>query len=57
MKGDDTLKQTFTNTTLGETWEVEVERSDINELRRRAEPIALRTIQRDCILLLSSTDI
>lgn len=56
MKGDDTLKQTFTNTTLGETWEVEVERADLNELRRRAEPFALRTIPRDCLLLLSATD-
>lgn len=56
LKGDDTLKQTFTNTTLGETWEVEVERTDVDELRRRAEPYALRTIPRDCLLLLAATD-
>lgn len=56
QQGDDTKMKAWTNTTLGQTWEGEIERTEADELKLRAEPYALRTMPRDCLLLLASTD-
>lgn len=54
--GDTTKMQAFTNTTLGECWEGEIERTDASELQQRAEPFPLRLMPRGCLLLLASID-
>ncbi|MDX9944276.1 MAG: phage terminase large subunit family protein [Azonexus sp.] len=54
--GDDNKMKAFTNTTLGECWEGEIERTDAEELRQRAEPFALRTLPMGCLLLLCAVD-
>ncbi len=54
--GDDSKMKAFTNTTLGECWEGEIERTDADELKQRAEPFKLRTLPRDCLLLLCGCD-
>ena len=56
IEGDDTKLKAWTNTTLGWTWEGEVERTDADELRNRAEPFPLRRMPRDCLLLLCAID-
>ncbi len=56
QEGDDTKLKAWTNTTRGETWEGEVERTDAEELRNRAEPFPLRHMPRDCLLLLCGMD-
>lgn len=48
--------QTFTNTTLGEYWAEDYEKSDENELRARAEPFALERCPMGCVLLLAGID-
>lgn len=48
--------KTWTNTTKGESWEGEIERTDADELRNRAEPFKLRQVPRDCLLLLCGAD-
>ncbi|NTV09555.1 MAG: phage terminase large subunit family protein [Zoogloea sp.] len=55
-RGDDNAMKTFTNTTLGECWEGEIERTDADELKQRAEPFPLRLMPRDCLLLLCGCD-
>lgn len=55
-EGDDTVLKTFTNTTLGEAWEGDVERTDVEELMARAEDFPLRYMPRDCLLLLCAMD-
>lgn len=54
--GDATKMQAFTNTTLGECWEGEIERTDASDLKQRAEPFPLRLMPRGCLLLLASID-
>ncbi|MBW7896532.1 MAG: phage terminase large subunit family protein [Opitutaceae bacterium] len=54
--GDESKMKAWTNTTLGECWEGEIERTDADELKARAEPFPLRILQRDCLLLLCATD-
>lgn len=54
--GDDAKMKAWTNTTLGETWEGQLERTEASELRLRGEPYALRTLPRDCLLLLCGID-
>lgn len=54
--GDDAKLKAWTNTTLGECWEGEIERTDADELKQRAEPFALRQMPRDCLLLLCACD-
>ena len=54
--GDDSKMKAWTNTTLGECWEGEIERTDAEELKQRAEPFALRALPRDCLLLLCGAD-
>ncbi len=55
--GDKSELKTFVNTTLGETWEAEVERSDEHELRRRAEDLPLRTVPVGGLVLAAGVDV
>lgn len=55
-QGDDTKMKAWTNTTRGECWEGEIERTDAEELKQRAEPFKLKTLPRDCLLLLCGCD-
>jgi phage terminase large subunit GpA-like protein len=48
--------QAFVNTTLGEYWAEEYEKSDHDELRARAEPFPLGRVPMGCLLLLASID-
>lgn len=48
--------QTFWNTTLGEYWAEDYEKSDENELRARAEPFPLERIPMGCLMLLAGID-
>ena len=54
--GDDAKMKAWTNTTRGECWEGEIERTDADELKQRAEPFKLRELPRDCLLLLCGCD-
>ena len=54
--GDDAKMKAWTNTTKGECWEGEIERTDADELKQRAEPFKLRVMSRDCLLLLCGCD-
>lgn len=56
-QGDKSELKTFVNTTLGETWEEEVERADQGELRRRAEDYPLRTVPRGGLVLVAGVDV
>lgn len=55
--GDASMMKAFVNTTLGDTWQDEIERTDADELRLRAEPFALRHMPRGCLLLLCGVDV
>jgi len=55
--GDATLLKTFTNTTLGEPYEEDVEKGDAQELIRRAEPYPLRVVPRDALVLVAFVDV
>jgi phage terminase large subunit GpA-like protein len=48
--------QAFVNTTLGEYWAEEYEKSDDDELRARAEPFPLGRVPMGCLLLLAGID-
>lgn len=48
--------QAFWNTTLGEYWAEEYEKSDENELRARAEPYPLERVPMGAVLLLAGID-
>lgn len=48
--------QAFWNTTLGEYWAEEFEKSDENELRARAEPYPLERVPMGAVLLLAGID-
>jgi phage terminase large subunit GpA-like protein len=54
--GDITLMKTFTNTTLGEVWAVDQEKTDVDQLKDRAEPYKLGTVPTGCVLLLAGCD-
>jgi terminase, large subunit len=56
QEGDATKMQVFTNTTLGECWEGEIERTEASELQARAEPFPQRLMPRGCLLLLAGAD-
>lgn len=56
QEGDDTKMKAWTNTTLGNTWEGEIERTESDELKARAEPFPLKTMPRDCLLALCAID-
>lgn len=55
--GDHLALKTFTNTTLGQAFEEECERTDADELRRRAEPYALRTCPDGVLALTAFVDV
>lgn len=55
--GDKSELKTFINTTLGETWEEEFERTDENELMKRAEPYALRSVPMGGLVLVAGVDV
>lgn len=55
--GDKAELKTFVNTTLGESWEEEVEQTDENELKQRAEPFALRAVPMGCLVLTAGVDV
>lgn len=56
QQGDDAKMKAFRNTTLGESWEGEIERTDDEALKARAEAFPLRRMPRDCLLLLCGCD-
>lgn len=56
LAGDDTQLKTFTNTTLGETWAVDQEKSDADQLKERAEGYKFGTVPMGCLLLLAGCD-
>jgi terminase, large subunit len=55
--GDDAKMKAFTNTTRGECWEGEIERTDVDELKQRAEPFPLKVMPIGCLLLLCGVDV
>jgi phage terminase large subunit GpA-like protein len=55
--GDRSELKTFTNTTLGMTWEEEVQKSDPLDLAARAEPYALRTCPDGVLILTAGVDV
>lgn len=56
QQGRPSNLKTWTNTTRGEVWEEEVERTDVDELKQRAEPFPLRQLPKGCLLLLCGCD-
>jgi terminase, large subunit len=48
--------QAFVNTTLGEYWAEDMEQTDDNELRQRAEPFPLERVPMGCLMLLAGID-
>lgn len=57
--GDKSELKTFVNTTLGETWEEEVEKTDQHELKKRASaaPFALRQVPLGGLVLVAGVDV
>lgn len=59
QKGDISGLTTFWNATLGQTWEGEIDRTDAEELKDRAQAqgrFPLRLVPKDCLLLLAGAD-
>lgn len=56
LSGKPEKLKTWTNTTKGESWEGDIERTDADELKARAEPFPLRQVPRGCLLLLCGAD-
>lgn len=56
-RGDKSSLKTFVNTTLGESWEEDVEKTDGDMLKNRAEPYALRTIPFGGLVLVAGVDV
>lgn len=56
-EGDENKLKAFINTTLGLSYEGDIERTDAEELKQRAEPFPLRLVPRDCLLLLAGVDV
>ncbi len=55
-EGKKAKLQAFVNTTLGEYWAEDYEKSDEDELRARAEPFPLERCPMGCLLLLAGID-
>lgn len=55
--GDTSELKTFVNTTLGETWQEEVEKTEADTLKQRAEKYALRTVPRGGLVLTCGVDV
>jgi len=56
LEGDDTKMKAWTNTTKGWSWEGEIEITDVDDLKARAENYALKRMPRGCLLLLAGID-
>ncbi|HEY0847408.1 MAG TPA: terminase gpA endonuclease subunit, partial [Noviherbaspirillum sp.] len=56
QEGKKEKLQTFKNTTLGEYWAEDFEKSDDNELRMRAEPYPLERVPMGAVMLLAGID-
>jgi terminase, large subunit len=56
LEGDDTKMKAWVNTTQGNTWEGEIERTEADDLKARAEPFKLKALPRDCLLVLCGGD-
>lgn len=56
QEGDNSKLQAFWNTTLGRAWEQDIDKTDADELKARAESFPLRRMPRDCLLLLCGID-
>ena len=54
--GDKSKLKAFRNTTLGETWEEDVERIDADELKEKAEPFPLEMVPMGGLMLLAGID-
>ena len=55
--GDISELKTFVNTTLGETWEEEVEKTDVDALAARAEKYPLRRVPMGGLVLVAGVDV
>jgi phage terminase large subunit GpA-like protein len=55
-QGDQSKLKAFWNTTLGRVWELEVEKTDADELQARAEPYRLGEPPMGCLFLLCGVD-
>ncbi|MET3134995.1 phage terminase large subunit GpA-like protein [Oxalobacteraceae bacterium GrIS 1.11] len=55
--GDTSEMKTFVNTTLGQTWEEEVEKTEAGELVKRAEQYPLRTVPMGGLILAAGVDV
>lgn len=55
--GDMSKMKTFVNTTRGETWEEDVEKTDSQALAARAEPYPLRTVPLGGLVLVAGVDV
>lgn len=56
-EGDSSKLKTFVNTTLGETWEEDVEKSDAGVLQSRAETYPLRVVPMGGLALVAGVDV
>jgi phage terminase large subunit GpA-like protein len=54
--GDITKLKAFTNTTLGETWALEQDKTDADQLRDRADGYKFGTVPMGCVRLLAGCD-
>lgn len=55
--GDTADLKTWVNTTLGESWEEEVQKTDSDELQRRAEPYRLKVVPFGGLVLVAGVDV
>jgi phage terminase large subunit GpA-like protein len=55
--GDKSDLKVFVNTTLGESYEEEAEKTDASELKKRAEDFPLQVVQRGGLLLQAGVDV
>lgn len=55
-EGKSEKMQTFTNTTLGNYWAQDVEKTEATEIQQRAEPYPLERVPKGGLLLLASVD-
>lgn len=54
--GDITALKAFTNTTKGETWELDIEKTDAEQLKARADERPLGQVPHGCVRLLAGCD-
>ena len=55
--GDLSAQKTFTNTTLGETWEQQADRTDYHDLEARAEAYPLGKVPHGGLILVAGVDV